>query len=88
MAKTIGKLVFFRLEVGLISGAILAPAAPKQRGVVNLRNKRTKFCSITTVHNHIRQASSAHSIIEFGRPPSFDPARFSQTTTLKNIILL
>ena len=77
------KLVFFRLEVGLISGPILAPASPKQRGVVNLRNKRTKICSITTAHNHIRQASSAHSIIEFGRPPSFDPARFSQTTTLK-----
>ena len=84
LVKTIGKLVlFFRLEVGLISGVILAHAAPKQRGVVNLRNKRTKICSITTVHNHIRQASSAHSIIKFGRSPSFDSALFSQTTTLK-----
>ena len=48
----------------------------------HIMSRTTKICSITTVHNHIRQASSAHSIIEFGRPPSFEPARFSQTTTL------
>ena len=88
MEKLVGKNhrevgIFFRLEVGLISGVILAHAAPKQRGVVNLQNKRTKICSITTVHNHIRQASSAHSIIKFGLPPSFNSAVFSQTTTLK-----
>ena len=49
------------------------------RAGVNLQNKRTKICSNTTVHNHIRQASTAHSIIKFGRTLSFDPARFSQT---------
>ena len=83
LEKNIGKLVFLRLEVGLISGAIFGSRGPKTKGVVNLRNKRTKICSITTVHNHIRQASSAHSIIKFGQPPSFDPARFSQTATLR-----
>ena len=88
MEKLVGKNhrevgIFFRLEVGLISGVILAHAAPKQRGVVILQNKRTKICSITTVHNHIRQASSAHSIIKFGLPPSFNSALFSQKTTLK-----
>ena len=93
MEKLVGKNhrevgIFFRLEVGLISGVNLAHAAPKQRGVVNLQNKRTKICSITTVHNHIRQASSAHSIIKFGLPPSFNSALFSQTTTLKKELCL
>ena len=83
LVKTIGKLVFFLLEIGLISGANLAHAAPRQRGWSISKKKRTKICSITTVHNHIRHASSAHSIIKLGKPLSFYPNRFLRQRLLK-----
>lgn len=60
-----------------------AVSGPKLGGVVNLGNETQKISSTATIRNHIWWLSHAENILEIGRPPSFGPARFSRTTTLK-----
>ena len=80
--NSLGKLDIYRLKIAVVIGTFLAVSAPKLGGVVNLRNETLKISSNATIRKDIGWLSHAENILEIGRPPSFGPARFSQTTTL------